>query len=112
MLTALTSLTPARSNLRKMSLSRPAIQNFHVVGRCNRVLKNVFIGDDEVKNVDLKLLLVAVVEGFHVNIVSASRLEEKGIWHNGSRPCLRFGVPKEKLILANLMKMHHLGYCF
>ncbi|KAG5986029.1 hypothetical protein E4U52_000633 [Claviceps spartinae] len=82
--------------------------NFHVVGRGTRVLKKIFRGDDGVKNVDLKLLNVAVVEGFQVNIVSASRLEEKGIWHNGSDHSLRFGDPKEKLILANLVKMHHL----
>ncbi|KAG5944972.1 hypothetical protein E4U59_006541 [Claviceps monticola] len=82
--------------------------DFHVVGRGTRVLKKIFRGDNGVKNVDLKLLNVAVVEGFHVNIVSASRLEEKGIWDIGSDHSLRFGDPKENLIVTNLVKMHHL----
>jgi hypothetical protein len=35
------------------------------------------------KTVDLNLSNVAVVEGFHANIVSEALLREKGLWFNG-----------------------------
>ena len=45
-----------------------------IIGRGKRVIKNVFNGARGPLTVDLELQEVAVVEGFHVNIVSEALL--------------------------------------
>jgi len=51
---------------------------------------------------DLLLKDVRVVDGFHVNIVSQSRLRAIGLWFLGLDNSLRYGLLTNNLVMANL----------
>ncbi|KAG5929854.1 hypothetical protein E4U60_007313, partial [Claviceps pazoutovae] len=87
-----------------------ATTNFQIIGRGTRVLKSIFNGNRGPNTEDLTLLDVAVVEGFHVNIVSASRLRAKGVWFHAVDDSLRTGAYEEKRVLAKLIGKHNLVF--
>ncbi|KAG6323086.1 hypothetical protein E4U44_002895 [Claviceps purpurea] len=68
-----------------------ATTSFKISGRGTRVMKNILNGINVEKSEDLTLLDVAVVEGFHVNIASESRLKMKDAWYCGFDCTMRFG---------------------
>ncbi|KAI0534434.1 hypothetical protein GGR58DRAFT_505327 [Xylaria digitata] len=65
--------------------------SFPIVGRGKRIIKGAFSGVKGPNTVDLLLENVALVEGFHVNIVSEARLRNKEIWYCGFDCSLRYG---------------------
>ncbi|KAG5931243.1 hypothetical protein E4U59_000472, partial [Claviceps monticola] len=62
---------------------------FPIVGRGTRIIKNILNGTRGPCTEDLVLNDVAIVRGFHVNIVSESKLIEKNIWYCGADSTLR-----------------------
>ncbi|KAG6060654.1 hypothetical protein E4U32_003345 [Claviceps aff. humidiphila group G2b] len=77
-----------------------------IVGRGKRVMKNIFNGKKGDHTVSLTLSDVAVVEGFHVNIVSASRVREQGVWYSNLDNTLRFGSYENSKIMATLVNKY------
>jgi hypothetical protein len=63
---------------------------FPIIARGTRVMPKLLTGFNGQK-MDLVLTNVAVVEGFHVNIISAARLRESHIWYTNFDESLRFG---------------------
>ncbi len=79
-------------------------QSIPVVGRRIRLIKGILNRPNGPKTVDLKLLNVAVVEGFYTNIVSEALLREKGLWFNRLDDTLRFGTEGNNKIMATLIR--------
>jgi hypothetical protein len=62
---------------------------------------------------DLLLKDVVVVEGFHVNIVSEARLNEKGLWYLGLDSSLRVGYLEQldkSIVVASLKRKFNLTF--
>ena len=51
--------------------------------------KNILNGEKGPRTKDLTLYNVAVVENFHMNIVSEAQLREKGLWYSGFNCTIR-----------------------
>jgi hypothetical protein len=83
-------------------------QSIPVVGRGIRLIKGILNGPNGPKTVDLKLSNIAVVEGFHANIVSEALLREKGLWFNRLDDTLRFGTEGNNKIMATLIRRSNL----
>ncbi|KAG6081818.1 hypothetical protein E4U15_002759 [Claviceps sp. LM218 group G6] len=83
---------------------------FQISGRGTRLMRKALRGNNGAKSVDLVLHDVAVVEGFHVNIVSESRLVKKGVWYCGLDCTLRFGSMHNSRIMAHLFRRHNLVF--
>jgi hypothetical protein len=81
---------------------------FPISGRGTRTIKNVINGEKGKKQHNLELKDVAVVEGFHVNIVSEARLREKGAWYHGYNQTLRLGDELDNVVLCELESRHNL----
>lgn len=63
-----------------------------VIGRGRWTLKGMINGASNDKPADLTLKDVAVIPGFHTNIVSEARLRTMGIWYLGLDCSLNFGT--------------------
>ncbi|KAG5929133.1 hypothetical protein E4U60_007504, partial [Claviceps pazoutovae] len=87
-----------------------ATTSFKISGRGTRVMRNVLNGVNGERTEDLTLLDVAVVEGFHVNIVSESRLKMKDAWYCGFDCTMRFGPIEKNTILAQLVRRHNIVF--
>ncbi|KAG6125035.1 hypothetical protein E4U38_007974 [Claviceps purpurea] len=72
--------------------------SFPIYGRGTRIIKNILHGNKGPCTEDLILNDVAVVRGFHVNIVSESKLVEKNIWYCGSDSTLRYGTVEKNTL--------------
>jgi hypothetical protein len=83
-------------------------QSIPIVGRGIRLIKGILNGPNSPKTVNLKLLNIAVVEGFHANIVSEALLREKGLWFNRLDDTLRFGTEGNNKIMATLIRRSNL----
>jgi hypothetical protein len=70
------------------------------------VLRGVF---DQGKR-DLILNNIAVVKGFHTNIVSEYKLRSLGIWYNGFDYTLRHRPPEKSIILKKLERKYNLVF--
>ncbi|KAG5987008.1 hypothetical protein E4U52_007991 [Claviceps spartinae] len=79
--------------------------SFPISGRGTRIIRNVINGNDGHNTKDLILHDVAVVEGFHVNIVSESRLVDQNVWYLGADSSLRYGTIENNRIVAKLWFM-------
>ncbi|KAF1935040.1 hypothetical protein EJ02DRAFT_416381, partial [Clathrospora elynae] len=79
-------------------------QSFPILGKGTRVLKGVINGARGENTEDLLLKDVAVVEGFHVNIISEARLEQVGVWYLGLDATLRIGSLQQSTVLAKLKR--------
>jgi transposase InsO family protein len=80
-----------------------------VKGRGTRTLKGA-INYGNGKLGDLVLLKVAVVEGFHVNIVSEAMLRASGLWVCGQDATLRMGEIDDSLIVRQLERRANLTF--
>jgi hypothetical protein len=83
-------------------------QSIPVVGRGIRLIKGILNRLNSPKTVDLKLLNVAVVEGFYANIVSEALLREKGLWFNRLDDTLHFGTEGNNKIIVTLIRRSNL----
>jgi hypothetical protein len=84
-------------------------QAFPISGYGTRVLKG-FLKLANGKRVDLTLSNVAVVEGFHVNIVSEARLQKAGLWYLGLDNTLRIGNLAGSTVVATLRRELNLTF--
>jgi hypothetical protein len=85
-------------------------QAFPISGRGTRVIKNVVHGERGERTEDLTLHQVAVVEGFHVNIVSEARLKTSNVWYLGLDETLRKGTLAKNVVLMSLQRHHNLTF--
>ena len=88
-------------------------QAFPVAGRGARLFKNALHGKRGPYTEDLLLKDVVVVEGFHVNIISEARLQEKGVWYLGLDSSLRVGYIEDlnrSVVCATLKRAHNLTF--
>jgi len=85
-------------------------ESYPVQGRGRRIMKGLFNGANGAGTVDLTLNNVAVVEGFHVNIVSEKLLRRKDIWYCGFDCTVRYGTPERSLILKELTSRYNLTF--
>lgn len=85
-------------------------QAFPIAGRGARLLKNALNGARGRNTEDLLLQDVVLVEGFHVNIVSEARLNEKKVWYLGLDCTLRVGTLERSIVLAKLRRAHNLTF--
>ena len=81
-----------------------------VLGRGRRLLKNALHGENGRFTEDLELVDVAVVEGFHVNIIAEAALLKKGIWCSGYDATLRFGSVEESVVVRELERKFNLVF--
>ncbi|KAG6177118.1 hypothetical protein E4U10_000312 [Claviceps purpurea] len=84
--------------------------SFPIYGRGTRIIKNILHGNKGPCTEDLILNDVAVVRGFHVNIVSESKLVEKNIWYCGSDSTLRYGTVEKNTVLAQLIRKFNIVF--
>jgi hypothetical protein len=88
-------------------------QALPVSGRGARLFKNALHGKRGPYTEDLLLQDVVVVEGFHVNIISEARLQEKGVWYLGLDSSLRVGYLNNlntSVVCATLKRAHNLTF--
>lgn len=85
-------------------------QAFPIQGTGTRVIKNSVNGARGPRTEDLVLRDVAVVEGFHVNIISEARLMHVGVWYLGLDATLRVGTLEQSVVLATLVRKHNLTF--
>ncbi|KID83884.1 gag-pol polyprotein [Metarhizium guizhouense ARSEF 977] len=79
-----------------------------VEARGTRRMENVLDGEDGRNTRALVLLDVAYVPRFHTNIVSAKRLEKKGLWRCGVDNTLRVGTYENNDVLCRLTDKYDL----
>jgi hypothetical protein len=77
-----------------------------IVGHRTRMLKGVF---DQGKR-DLVLNNVAVIKGFHTNIVSEYKLRSSRVWYNGFDYTLRHGPLEKSVVLKKLERKYNLVF--
>jgi hypothetical protein len=85
-------------------------QAFPISGQGTRIIAGVVNGTRGACTEDLVLHNVAVVDGFHVNIVSEARLFVKEVWYLGLNNTLRAGSLTESTVLCNLVRHHNLTF--
>jgi hypothetical protein len=84
--------------------------SFPILGKGKRVITNTLNTKQGKNRGTLTLENVAVVEGFHVNIVSEARLREKGLWYCGMDCTLRWGTIEQSRVLKELTRAHNLVF--
>jgi hypothetical protein len=84
--------------------------SFPISGYGTRTLKNALMDEQGNKTVSLTLSSVAVVEGFHVSIVSEAKLGQAGLWYLGLDCSLRTGTLEQSTLRLKLQRMYNL--CF
>lgn len=85
-------------------------QTIPIIGKGTRKLEKALHGAKGPNTEDLTLSDVAVVPGFHVNIISEARLRQAGAWYLGLDCSLRAGSLKENVLLATLKRAHNLVF--
>ena len=78
-----------------------------IIRHSTRVFRNCF---NRAGSRDLTLTRVAVVEGFHVNIISEALLYKAGIWFCSFDCSIRFGTEKENVVLRELRRISNLTF--
>ena len=81
-----------------------------ILGRGTRTFKGIINGAHGEAAKDLVLKDVAVVEGFHVNIISEARLLLSKVWYHGYDCTLRYGDALENVILKKLERKFNLVF--
>ncbi|AEO63074.1 uncharacterized protein THITE_109000, partial [Thermothielavioides terrestris NRRL 8126] len=84
--------------------------SFPISGRGKWIIKNVLNGARGPNTEDLVIDNVAVVEGFHVNIVSERRLRAQGAWYCGLDCTLRWGTLEKSIVLRQLVEKFNLTF--
>ncbi len=81
-----------------------------VLGRGRRIIRGILDGETGEGVHDLILQNVALVEDFHVNIVSEKLLRKSGIWYNGWDCTLRFGTLDKNVVVKKLKPQDNLTF--
>jgi hypothetical protein len=81
-----------------------------IVGRGTRVIRNCLRGPEGENTADLILKDVAVVRGFHVNIISEAKLRQAKLWVHGYDGTLRFGTDKENIVVKTLVRKCNVNF--
>jgi hypothetical protein len=81
-----------------------------IIGYGTRRLKNALHGERGKNTEDLILKNVAVVDQFHVNIVSEALLQKTGAWYCGKDITLRYGTLENSVPIADLTRNHNLVF--
>ncbi|KAK3897366.1 hypothetical protein C8A05DRAFT_39082 [Staphylotrichum tortipilum] len=84
--------------------------DFPILGRGTWLLKNVLRGPDGPNTADLELTNVAVVENFHVNIISEARLLTSNVWYCGLDCTLRVGTLSSNTVIKQLVRKVNLVF--
>ncbi|RYC53684.1 hypothetical protein CHU98_g12525, partial [Xylaria longipes] len=84
--------------------------SFPIIGRGRRIICNVLASAQGKDKSNLILEDVALVEGFHVNIVSEARLRDKEIWYCGLDCSLRYGSLQASVLMKELTRKHNLVF--
>lgn len=82
--------------------------SYPIVARGTRVLRNVLNGANGLQ--DLTLRNVALVDNFHINIVSEYLLRKTGIWYSGFDNTLRVGDHKDSVEVKKLLKKGNITF--
>ncbi|KAK0706404.1 hypothetical protein B0T26DRAFT_806186 [Lasiosphaeria miniovina] len=78
-------------------------------GRGTWVIKKILNGPEGKNTLDLTLSNVAVITGFHVNIVSSVILKRKAdMWYHGFDNTVRFGPSERNKVITSLIVMYDL----
>jgi len=78
---------------------------FPILGYGSRMFKNYLNGQGGENTENLLLQNVAVVSGFHVNIISEGKLKEAAsLWYCGYDLTLRYGTPECSKIMRKLVR--------
>ncbi|KAE8834279.1 hypothetical protein PTNB85_05612 [Pyrenophora teres f. teres] len=85
-------------------------QSFPILGKGTRRIRSILNGVRGERTEDLILRDMAVVERFHVNIVSEARLDQVGLWYLGLDTTLRMGTLEQNIVLAKLRREHNLTF--
>jgi len=85
-------------------------QSIPIIGRGSRVIKNCLAGENGPNTQDLVLSNVAVVTGFHVNIVSEALLLKSGLWFSGIDCSLRWGELSNSIVMKQLERRANLVF--
>jgi hypothetical protein len=85
-------------------------QSIPIIGRGSRVIKNCLAGEKGPDTQDLVLSNVAVIEGFHVNIVSEALLLKAGLWFSGKDCTLRWGELGNSVVMKQLERRANLVF--
>jgi hypothetical protein len=81
------------------------------VGRGTRTIKIYILnGRNGPCTEDLVLTNVALVPGFHVNVVSEARLRESGLWGSGFDGTLGWGTMEASTVMARLQCRFNLTF--
>lgn len=81
-----------------------------ITGRGTRTMKNILSSANGPKTKDLTLTDVALIEGFHVNIISEARLAKAGIWYCGADLTLRYGKLNKSVVVASLQRKGNVAF--
>jgi hypothetical protein len=81
-----------------------------ILGHGTRVLRGIFNGASGNSKKDLVLNNVAIVKGFHTNIISEAKLLLAGVWYNGFDYTLRSGTLEESTVLMKLKRKYNLAF--
>ena len=84
--------------------------SFPISGRGKRVIEKVLTGPAGPKTVDLVLTNVAVIDNFHVNIVSEALMTKSGIWYCGLDTTLRRGPLGSSTVICELTREHNITF--
>ncbi|KAF2970752.1 hypothetical protein GQX73_g2825 [Xylaria multiplex] len=84
--------------------------SFPILGRGKRIISNVLASAKGKDTANLTLENVALVEGFHVNIVSEARLRDSGIWYCGLDCSLRYGTLQNSVLMKQLTRKLNLVF--
>ena len=79
-----------------------------IIGRGTRTIKGITTRPDSEPNGDLILSNVAYIPGFHVNIVSETKLREAGLWFLGIDSTLRYGTLNNNSIVIQCIRKDNL----
>ena len=83
---------------------------FPISGRGTRKLEKALDGRSGKNTEPLELTEVAVVEGFHTNIISEPRLRKAGVWYCGFDCTLRFGDLNRSVKIKQLERRFNLTF--
>lgn len=78
-------------------------QNVRIISYGTRIIKGILT-----EGRMLKLNNVAYVKGFHVNIVSETRLKDKNVWYNGLDCIIRMGSRENNILLCRLERRNNI----
>jgi hypothetical protein len=94
----------------KDSIVESGISSIPIEGYGSRIMRKVIDGVRGPGTEDLVLSEVALVEGFHVNIVSEALLLKQSVWYSGYDCSLNYGEPGDSVMVKKLERRFQLVF--